>query len=157
MRCIGENYGYRSGLNSGMVKHLRSKVQKILTIAKLEPKDLIIDIGSNDSTTLQAYPRDLYVLLGIDPTGNKFQHFYPAHINLIPDFFSAQAVKAFCNQKAKVITSFSMFYDLEDPLSFMREIFDVLDDDGIWVFEQSYMPAMLATNSFDTVCHEHLE
>ena len=50
-----------------------------------------------------------------------------------------------------------MFYDLEDPLDFMRQVYDVLTDDGLWVFEQSYMPAMLATNSYDTVCHEHLE
>jgi hypothetical protein len=50
-----------------------------------------------------------------------------------------------------------MFYDLEDPIAFMREIHEVLADDGIWVFEQSYMPAMLEMNSYDTVCHEHLE
>ncbi len=53
--------------------------------------------------------------------------------------------------------AFSMFYDLEDPLSFMRDVFDVLDDEGIWVFEQSYMPTMLKTNSFDTICQEYLE
>jgi NDP-4-keto-2,6-dideoxyhexose 3-C-methyltransferase len=63
----------------------------------------------------------------------------------------------FPGKKAKVITSFSMFYDLEDPLAFMREVHEVLADDGIWVFEQSYMPTMLETNSYDTVCHEHLE
>jgi NDP-4-keto-2,6-dideoxyhexose 3-C-methyltransferase len=56
-----------------------------------------------------------------------------------------------------VITSCSMFYDLESPMDFMREIHEVLADDGIWVFEQSYMPAMLEKNSYDTVCHEHLE
>jgi hypothetical protein len=50
-----------------------------------------------------------------------------------------------------------MFYDLEDPMAFMREIYNVLADDGVWVFEQSYMPTMLKMNSYDTVCHEHLE
>ena len=50
-----------------------------------------------------------------------------------------------------------MFYDLEDPIAFAREIEASLDDDGIWVFEQSYLPAMLMANSFDTICHEHLE
>ncbi len=50
-----------------------------------------------------------------------------------------------------------MFYDLEDPLQFMREVHDVLADDGLWVFEQSYMPRMLEQNSYDTVCHEHIE
>lgn len=154
----GFNYGYRSGLNASMVKHLHDKVHKISSYVSLKPGDLIIDIGSNDSTTLQAYPKAELCLVGVDPTGIKFKSYYPDHIQLIPNFFSAKLIKKqFPNQKAKVITSFSMFYDLEDPMHFMTEIHEVLADDGIWVFEQSYMPAMLATNSFDTVCHEHLE
>lgn len=154
----GENYGYRSGLNASMVRHLHEKVARIRTLVELCEGDLIIDIGSNDSTTLQAYPAEGLSLVGVDPTGVKFHTYYPPHIQLIPDFFSADLVKArFPGRKAKVVTSFSMFYDLEDPMDFMRQVFDVLADDGIWVFEQSYMPTMLDTNSYDTVCHEHLE
>jgi hypothetical protein len=153
----GENYGYRSALNASMVAHLNNKVQRIMGLVALHEGDLVIDIGSNDSTTLQAYPASA-MLVGIDPTGIKFRSHYPAHIQLIPDFFSAELVTArFPEQKAKIVTSFSMFYDLEDPIDFMRQVYDVLADDGIWVFEQSYMPTMLETNSYDTVCHEHLE
>ena len=154
----GDNYGYRSGLNASMVAHLKAKVKRILSKKQLKPGDLVIDIGSNDSTTLQAYPAIDLNLVGIDPTGKKFKSFYPSHIKLIPDFFSSNLVKqSFPNQQAKVVTSFSMFYDLEAPLDFMREVYEILDDNGIWVFEQSYMPTMLETNSYDTVCHEHLE
>ena len=154
----GDNYGYRSGLNASMVEHLHRKVEKIQELVDLKSGDLVIDIGSNDSTTLQAYPSQGPVLVGIDPTGVKFSDYYPPHIQLIPDFFSADLVKnRFPGQKAKVVTSFSMFYDLEDPMGFMQQVYEVLADDGIWVFEQSYMPTMLETNSYDTVCHEHLE
>lgn len=153
----GENYGYRSGLNASMVRHLHAKVARICERVDLRAGDLVVDIGSNDGTTLRAYPADL-TLVGIDPTGAKFQKHYPEHIQLIPDYFSSRLLrKRFPNRKAKVVTSFSMFYDLEDPLHFMREVHEVLDDNGVWVFEQSYMPTMLAMNSFDTVCHEHLE
>ncbi len=154
----GENYGYRSGLNDSMVKHLHAKVDKILDLVELNDGDLIVDIGSNDSTTLQAYPKSGPVLVGIDPTGIKFHTYYPKHIQLIPEFFSASLIKEkFPEKRAKVVTSFSMFYDLEEPMAFMQEVFDILADDGIWVFEQSYMPTMLEMNSYDTVCHEHLE
>lgn len=154
----GENYGYRSGLNASMVAHLNNKVERILGLVALHTGDLVIDIGSNDSTTLQVYPSTGPVLVGVDPTGTKFHSYYPPHIQLIPDFFSAALVQArFPGQKAKVVTSFSMFYDLEDPLGFMRQVYEVLADDGVWVFEQSYMPTMLDTNSYDTVCHEHME
>jgi NDP-4-keto-2,6-dideoxyhexose 3-C-methyltransferase len=154
----GENYGYRSGLNASMVSHLHSKVRRILDRVTLPKNALVIDIGANDSTTLQAYPKSGCTLVGVDPTGQKFKSFYPSHIQLIPEFFSAEIVKTyFGRRKASVITSFSMFYDLEEPLNFMKEICDVLDEEGIWIFEQSYMPMMLRRNSYDTICHEHLE
>jgi NDP-4-keto-2,6-dideoxyhexose 3-C-methyltransferase len=154
----GENYGYRSGLNQNMVTHLANKVKKIESLISLSSGDLIIDIGSNDATTLRSYSLSELTLVGVDPTGVKFKKYYPPNIKLIPDFFDSDLIKsAYPTKKAKVVTSFSMFYDLEDPIKFMKDIFDILDSDGIWIFEQSYMPFMLEKNSFDTICHEHLE
>lgn len=153
----GENYGYRSGLNASMVRHLHDKVNRIRSLVNLESGDLVLDIGSNDGTTLGAYPEDLQ-LVGMDPTGEKFRRYYAPHIKLIPDFFSSKRLAVdFPLHKAMVVTSFSMFYDLEDPIGFAREVADVLDPEGIWVFEQSYMPLMLERNAYDTICHEHLE
>ncbi len=157
-KLYGDTYGYRSGLNQSMVRHLHGKVKKIYSLVKLQAGDLIVDIGSNDSTLLQAYPGQGMQLVGVDPSGPKFRQYYPAHIRLIPDFFSAKLVeKAFPGNRAKVVTSIAMFYDLERPMNFVRDIVEVLDDQGVWVFEQSYLPFMLDTNSYDTVCHEHLE
>lgn len=154
----GENYGYRSGLNASMVKHLNAKIAKIMADYSPQPGSLIIDIGSNDSTTLQAYPAEGLTLVGIDPTGSKFREYYPPHIELVPDFFSAEVFRQhYPGREAQVVTSFSMFYDLEDPMGFMAQVHEILADGGIWVFEQSYMPTMLAMNSYDTVCHEHIE
>ena len=91
--------------------------------------------------------------IGIDPTGIKFKEFYTADIELIPDFFNAQNIQQIDqNLKFKIITSISMFYDLEDPLSFVSDIVKVLANNGIWHFEQSYMPSMLRLNSYDTIC-----
>ena len=102
----GVNYGYRSGLNASMVAHLNDKVKKILGLVTLKKGDLVVDIGSNDSTTLQAYPVPGPVLVGIDPTGVKFHKYYPSHIQLIPDFFSSALLKnKFPGQKAyKLLT-----------------------------------------------------
>ena len=154
----GENYGYRSGLNASMVRHLREKVARICGTTALQSGDLVVDIGSNDGTTLGAYPSDL-LLVGIDPTGEKFRRYYSSHLKLIPEFFSAGLLtKAFPGRKAKVVTSFSMFYDLQSPTDFARDVASILDPkDGIWVLEQSYMPLMLERNAYDTICHEHLE
>lgn len=154
----GANYGYRSGLNSSMVQHLHDKVRKILTLADLSGNPVVLDIGSNDGTTLRAYADVRCQLVGIDPTAEKFRHHYPADVKVVPEFFSAETfLKATQERKARIVTSFSMFYDLEDPLAFLGEVARILEDNGLWVFEQSYMPLMLERTSYDTVCHEHLE
>jgi len=154
----GENYGYRSGLNQSMVRHLTQKARHLLRICPLKPGDIVLDIGSNDGTLLKAYPDIDLQRIGIDPAANKFKQFYPESVIVDVDFFSAQVFrKYFPNEQAKIITSIAMFYDLENPVEFVRDIASVLADDGIWHFEQSYMPSMLRMNAYDTVCHEHLE
>lgn len=155
----GDNYGYRSGLNASMVRHLNAKVKRICEFISLRPGDLVVDVGSNDGTTLGSYPESIGAdLLGIDPTAVKFRQYYKSHIDLCADFFTADMLrKVRPDKQVRVLTSFSMFYDLEAPMAFMRDVHDVLADDGVWVFEQSYMPAMLDALSYDTVCHEHLE
>ena len=154
----GTNYGYRSGLNQSMISHLHEKIQKILGLADLSGNPVVLDIGSNDGTTLRAYSTSRCDLVGIDPTAEKFRRHYPDKATVVPEFFSAATyMKATQGRKARIVTSFSMFYDLEDPLAFMREVVEILEDNGLWVFEQSYMPLMLERNSYDTVCHEHLE
>ena len=153
----GDNYGYRSGLNSSMVKHLQQKIKTLEKIVLLQESDLVIDIGSNDATSLKAYSGN-HAKVGIDPTGNKFLKYYTNGIELIADFFSFKKFnEKYPDIRAKIITSIAMFYDLEEPVKFVMDIKECLDDEGIWHFEQSYMPSMLRTNSYDTICHEHLE
>jgi hypothetical protein len=157
-QLYGDSYGYRSGLNQSMIDHLASKADFLSRLTGLKPGDLVLDIGSNDSTLLRAYKVAGLTRIGIDPTGAKFREFYPADITLVPDFFSrANFVSAAGSRKAKVITSIAMFYDLEDPVAFAQAVNECLADDGVWHFEQSYLPSMLRQNSYDTVCHEHVE
>lgn len=153
----GVNYGYRSGLNRLMVAHLQQKISRLERYVDLRANDFVIDIGSNDATSLKAYSVQCQ-RLGIDPTGAKFRSYYTDGVELIPDFFKAADVLArYPHQRARIVTSISMFYDLESPVAFAQDIAAVLADDGIWHFEQSYMPSMLRTNAYDTICHEHLE
>jgi hypothetical protein len=153
----GPNYGYRSSLNKSMVEHLRGTVARLHEVVPLDDGDLVLDIGSNDGTTLSFFP-DHIQRVGIDPTAAKFREFYAPGIHVIPDFFTARLFdSAFGGQKAKIVTSIAMLYDLENPLAFAKEVESILADDGVWHFEQSYMPLMLANLGYDTICHEHVE
>lgn len=157
-KLYGDNYGYRSGLNKSMIDHLAAIVRKAESIVDLKDGDLVIDIASNDGILLSSYQNNKLDLVGIDPTAEKFKGYYRPDITMIPDFFSKELVEAHRDgKKAKIITSIAMFYDLTDPLKVMREIENILDDEGIWISEQSYMPDMVKNISYDTICHEHLE
>jgi C-methyltransferase C-terminal domain/Putative zinc binding domain/Methyltransferase domain len=153
----GENYGYRSGLNRSMIDHLTEKVRYLERLVPLRSGDVVLDIGSNDATLLKAYRASTLHRVGIDPTGRKFARFYDVDIKLVPEFFSDVAYRAAESKDARIVTSIAMFYDLDSPVEFAKQVESVLAADGIWHFEQSYMPSMLRMNSYDTICHEHLE
>lgn len=149
----GEFYGYASSQNTWMINHLRNNIENLDKYYLSE--DLILDIGSNDGTSLTFFKKNVKKI-GFDPSAKKFQSNYN-DAKLIIDFFNKENFFKNTDVKAKVIISYAMFYDLEDPIKFARDIYEVLDDEGIWNLEQSYLPSMLLKNSFDTICHEHLE
>lgn len=150
-------YGYRSGINHTMREHLKFYNLDIQNKIKLEENDSVLDIGCNDGTFLHNYP-DYIKKYGIDPTAKQFSKYHQG-LYIISDYFTYDNVYNSLdkNIKFKVISSISMFYDLPDPVQFAKDIYKSLHDDGIWTLEQSYILTMLKKNSFDTICHEHLE
>jgi hypothetical protein len=153
----GDSYGYRSSLNQSMVRHLQRKIRLLEKLVALRPGDTVLDIGSNDATSLKAYTTPSVHRVGIDPIGSKLQEHYTEGICLVPDFFSAATYRQARFEPARIVTSIAMFYDLDDPTEFARQVGEVLASDGVWHFEQSYLPSMLRMCSYDTICHEHLE
>jgi SAM-dependent methyltransferase len=116
----------------------------------------VLDIGCNDGTLLKAYPKK-FRKFGIDPS-DIARDIKDKDITVVNDLFpSAELDKLTRSKKFDAITSIAMFYDLENPVAFARTIERYLADDGIWIVEMSYMPKMLEMNSYDTICHEHLE
>ena len=157
---FGINYGYESGINKSMKNHLKNVVRHSSQIVSLEKNDAVVDIGSNDGTLLNFFRRGKQKLYGIDPTINKkFKKNNNKKIHCISRLFDTIAVETLQKKikKAKIVFSIAMFYDLPDPVKFAQNIKRIIGDDGIWVSEQSYCPFMLKNNSFDTICHEHLE
>jgi hypothetical protein len=150
-------YWYRSGTNNTMKSDLSRVVFSILDRFKLDFGDLWLDIACNDGTLLSNVPAD-YLTLGIDPADDSFlKEAKEVADDVIQDYFSVPAFKKsrFGNLKAKVVTTISMFYDLQDPDSFIKDVVEVMDDNGLWVMQISYTPLMLKQMAFDNICHEH--
>jgi hypothetical protein len=149
-------YWYMSGINASMKLALQSIVEAAMQRVgfPLERGDIVVDIASNDGTLLNCYPDHLF-RVGIDPAKNIKPMTCDLHINT---YFEAPAYVAHMgDKKAKIVTSIAMFYDLEDPVRFARDVQSILDEEGLWIIELSYLPTMLQRNSFDTICAEHLE
>jgi NDP-4-keto-2,6-dideoxyhexose 3-C-methyltransferase len=147
-------YGYRSGINPMMRKHLEEYNVELQSKVSLNSGDAVLDIGSNDATFLRFYPETV-TRVGCDPTGKQFAEYYDG-LTLVPTYFTAANV-AHLGLTFKAVSSISMFYDLPDPVQFARDIHSVLAEDGVWTLEQSYIGTMLERNSIDTICHEHVE
>lgn len=151
-------YWYRSGVNQTMKNELSEIVTSIQKIKHLKENDIWVDIASNDGTLLSFLP-DSLIRIGIDPADDSYKKEAEKHANLIiQDYFSADVYKRnhFGDQKAKVITCIAMFYDLEDPISFLKDVCEIIDDDGIFVLQLSYTPLMIHQLAFDNICHEHV-
>lgn len=147
-------YWYRSGTNNTMRNHLKGIVDEAMAIID-KPSATVLDIGCNDGTLLGFYPDD-FTKFGVDPSDVAQE--ITGNVTVVQDMFpSAELFERLNAKTCDIITSIAMFYDLEDPNFFTKEINRILSPDGIWVFEMSYMPMMLKMNSYDTICHEHIE
>lgn len=162
-----DSYGYRSGLQESMVTHLQgiadSASKRIKTSFPEKSSDsTFVDIGSNDATLLKQMKKihgDHGRYLGVDPSAEKYSELYrDSGIELFAELFDSHTAKNRLGAiSADVVTSIAMFYDLEDPVDFALAVSEILNENGIWILEQSYLPDMILNNAFDTICHEHLE
>lgn len=146
-------YWYRSGTNTTMRNHLKNIVDNALAL--VDKKDAaVLDIGCNDGTLLDYYPK-AFERFGCDPSDVAQE---VKNATVVQDIFpSSELFRTIGDKKIDIITSIAMFYDLEDPVGFVKSIKRLLSPEGIWIFEMSYMPHMLEMDSYDTICHEHLE
>jgi hypothetical protein len=156
-QMFGDTYGYASALNKSMVKHLATLKDYCISNFKLKDHSIIVDIGSNDGTLLREFKKEgINNLLGIDPSAIKYKENYKDML-LVKDFFSKENYrKIYKDLKADLVCSIACFYDLEDPVSFAKEVADILSFDGKWVVEAAYLPDIIEKNCFDGCCQEHL-
>ena len=149
------NYFYRSATSDTMRKDLKNVVDSIIEIVKPKIEDVIVDIGSNDCTLLNYYGKE-FKLTGFEPAKNIKYIDEGKNIKIFPTYFNAKDFQKNFNKKTKIITSCAMFYDLENPKKFVNDIETILDEDGIWCVQVSYLLLMIKNMNFYDICHEHL-
>lgn len=150
------SYWYRSGTNQTMTNHLHGIVDDVNDMIDLTEGDYVIDTGANDGTLLKKYDKNLN-RIGVDPSNAILSIEDSLNITKINDFFTKETVEdALDGNKASVVTSISMFYDLTDPERFVEDVKHVLKDDGLWVVEMNYTGDMIESLGYDMISHEHV-
>ena len=169
-------YWYHSGTTNSMTAELKDIAESCMKLSKINKEyyahNVFLDIASNDGTLLSFVDKENFLRIGIDPAEGIFQEKAKQICHAaIQDFFSKECydnIRIFdptysgdLNQnaplhKAKIVTCIAMFYDLEDPKKFLDDVYDIMDDDGLFVIQQSYMPLMIKQLAFDNICHEHV-
>ena len=155
-----QNYWYRSGVNQTMCQALADITEKAENLIDLTPGDSVLDIGCNDGTLLASYKREGIYRIGFDPAENMAEYSRNVTEHLEVGYFEAETFlsnSALAQHRPMVITSIAMFYDLEDPCKFVSDVKTVLDPEGLWIVQMSYLPSMLKQNEIGNICHEHLE
>lgn len=154
----GATYGYASSISPTMVAHLEAKVRSLRAFVGLAPGDAVLDIGCNDGTLLNAYGTGIPLSrVGMDPSSGRFLDRFQADIAVGCEFFSADGFRRLAgNRPCRIVTSIAMFYDLDDPMTFMRDVRSILARDGVWEVELSYLSLLLEQLTYDQICHEHV-
>lgn len=151
-------YWYKSGISTTMVAALSDITEKAGTLIPLKAGDMVVDTGPNDGTLLRSYRQKNLKLVGFEPAKNLAPLAAVGTTKVLNDYWNYKAFeREFGSEKAKIITSIAMFYDLEDPNGFVGDIAKALNNEGLWIIQMSYLPTMLEVNAFDNICHEHLQ
>ena len=155
LTAMYDAYPYTSSTNSSMSRILQAVAESGRALDNLEPEDVILDIGGNDGTLLSSFKAGSFRLVNIDPAKNISSLTDSPNYIFVNDFFSESAFGSVSKKKAKLIFSIAMFYHLNDPLEFSRAVAKCLDDEGVWIIQMAYLPAMIRTNMYDNIVHEH--
>ncbi|HEY4495906.1 MAG TPA: class I SAM-dependent methyltransferase [Candidatus Paceibacterota bacterium] len=148
-------YPYTSSTNSSMARILQDVFESGQVFDNVKRGDVILDIGGNDGTLLSFFKDKSLKLVNIDPAKNISPLIDFSNYVFVNDFFTKSAFRSVSKKKAKLIFSVAMFYHLNDPLKFSREVAECLDNEGAWIIQMAYLPAMIRTNMYDNIVHEH--
>jgi hypothetical protein len=157
-KLYNNNYGYRTGINSTMTNHVKNIVKQCIKLTGIKRNEYVLDIASNDGTLLNFYPNNI-IKFGCDPLISKYKKFYKNIQYKVSDFFTYKNIRKKLNKsnKFKIITSIAVFYDLEKPNQFLKDVSKLLSDDGVFLLELADLYQIIKNTMFDTICHEHIE
>jgi NDP-4-keto-2,6-dideoxyhexose 3-C-methyltransferase len=155
LQYVFDHYPYESGTTATMRDVLGDVIDDALRVVPLTSQDVVLDIGGNDGTLLSLLPTEVRARVNIDASAVQQRLHAPNYVH-VHDRFSATAYKRLGLPSPRLITSVAMFYHLSDPISFCRDVADIMSHQSVWILQMTYVGTMLRDLIVDNVVHEHV-
>jgi len=153
---VYKHYPYESKTTATMISILSNVVNEALLFQSLKPGDVVLDIGGNDGSLLNLIDRPDCQLINIDAASNIQQEYDIPNYTYLNSKFNREAYLSLNANAPHLIFSVAVFYQLNDPLSFLRDVGSIMNDESVFVLQMTYLKSMYTNNIFDNVVHEHI-
>jgi len=152
------DYLFTTSTSAGLVDHFRKYAAEVASKLGFRAGSLVVEIGSNDGSLLRFFKEQGMHVLGVDPAREIARQATEAGIPTLPDFFNSAAAADIRKQhgRASLVAANNVFAHADDLADIVEGIRDILADDGVFVFEVSYLVDIVDRFLFDTVYHEHV-
>lgn len=151
-------YIYLTASSTGLSAHFQTYADSVIDRCRLESGSLVIDVGSNDGTLLRCFQKRGMSVLGVEPATHIAAQATASGVMTIDKFFTPDLAKQIANEHghAKLITANNVFANVDDLMSWVNAVDELLADDGVFVFESYYLADLVQNMVFDFIYHEHL-
>lgn len=151
-------YIYVTGSSTGLSEHFQTYADSVIERCRLKPGSLVVDVGSNDGTLLRYFQQRGMSVLGVEPAAHIAAQATASGINSIASFFTPDLATKMVSDhgRAKLISANNVFANIDDLMSWVNAVEDLLDKDGVFVFESYYLADLVQNMVFDFLYHEHL-
>jgi SAM-dependent methyltransferase len=152
------DYLFLTSASSGLIEHFRGYAAEVISHFEIRPGSLVVEIGSNDGSLLRFFKDQGMNVLGIDPAREIARQATQGGVPTLPEFFGSAVASSIRAEHgpATVIAANNVFAHADDLADIVKGVRDLLADDGIFVFEVSYLADIIDKFLFDTVYHEHV-
>lgn len=158
-KILFKNYFYFSSAIKTLVDHLSDFAKETNErFLKGRQNPSIFEIGCNDGIMLKPFAQLGVKAVGIDPATNVVNSIKCADITVINDFFSEKTAVNIKNKFGQfdAITSSYSFAHIDNMVSVIKGVKQLLKDDGVFIFEVYYLGTLIDEMQYDMIYHEHM-
>tara|TARA_B100000767_G_scaffold272340_1_gene299782 strand:+ start:1499 stop:2695 length:1197 start_codon:yes stop_codon:yes gene_type:complete len=154
---FNKNYPFFTGSSKGMINHFKNYAGWIKR-NYLKKNYNLIEIGSNDGTFLNNFKNSKIKTLGIEPSSNVANVSKAKGIKTINNFFTYENVKKIKSLKNKtdIICAANVVCHVPNLTDLIRGVNHLLNDNGLFIFEEPYLGSMYKKTSYDQIYDEHI-